>query len=442
MSELSGAPAAPPPPSAARRVAAALLHAVLEQRRPLDDTLADPSLGFAALPDRDRGATRRLVATTLRRLGQIDALLAAFVARLPKGQPLMALRLGLCELLFLGTPAHAAVSSAVDILPPPDQGGAKARGLVNAVLRRAGREGAALVAQQDAARLNAPGWLMRRWQAQYGAPLAHAIGLAHLSEAPLDFTVKSDPEVWAAQLQAEILPGGSLRRLAGGAVETLPGFQDPAGAAWWVQDAAAAMPVRLFGSVAGLTIADLCAAPGGKTAQLLSLGATVYAIDRSEPRLKRLKSNLARLGLKARVRTAEAESWQPEEPLDGVLLDAPCTATGTIRRHPDLPYLKQPGDILKLAGVQRRLLEHAISIVKPGGIVVYCVCSLESEEGEGHLAWLRARGDVELLPADAAALGIPPELVTPDGAFRSLPCHWPERGGMDGFFAFRLRRLT
>ncbi len=424
-----------------RAVAARLLQAVLDKHRALDDALTDKALGFAGLTDRDRGATRRLVATCLRRLGQIDALIAVFVTRQPAGLPLQALRLGLCDLLFLGTPAHAAVSASVDILPPPEKGGSKARGLVNAVLRRATREGTDLLAKQDAARLNTPDWLARRWVAAYGEATARAIMEAHLAEASLDISVAPGQEtIWAEKLQAEILPGGSLRRMAGGAVEQMPGFEE---GGWWVQDAAAALPAKLFGPLAGKRIADLCAAPGGKTAQLLSLGAEVYAIDRSEPRLQRLKRNLARLHLKAMVRTADAESWQPDEAglLDGVLLDAPCTATGTIRRHPDLPYLKRAADIAKLAALQRRLLAHALSLLKPGGLLIYCVCSLEPEEGEAQLDWIKARGDCSIQPIAANELGVDAAMATASGGLRTLPCHWPEHGGIDGFFMMRLRKI-
>lgn len=420
-----------------RRVAAALLQAVLERRRALDEAMADPALGFAKLPDRDRGFVRRLVAGTLRRLGQVDALLKGFVERTPKGLPLHAMRLGLCDLLFLGTPPHAAVSAAVEILPQ----GAKSRGLVNAVLRRADREAAAVIAGQDEALLNTPGWLRRRWEAAYGKDVARDIMRAHLAEAALDITVKGDAESWAAQLNAVLLPNGSLRRLEGGAVDGLPGFNDEAGAQWWVQDAAAALPAKLFGDLNGKLVADLCAAPGGKTAQLLSMGAEVYAIDRSEPRLQRLKRNLTRLGLKARVRTADAATWIPDEgQLDGVLLDAPCSATGTIRRHPELPYIKQESDIAKLAELQRRLLEHAVSLLKPGGLLVYGTCSLEPEEGEAQRDWLLAHAELEPLPITPEELGVPAAMIDARGALRSLPCYWPEHGGIDGFFAARFRK--
>lgn len=419
-----------------RRVAADLLEAVLRRHRALDEAMAEKATGFASLADRDRAFVRRLTATTLRRLGQIDAVLKGFVKLWPKGLPLQALRLGLCELLFLETPSHAAVSSAVELMPA----GSKARGLVNAVLRRADREGAAIVANQDAARLNTPVWLRKRWEATYGADLAASIMAAHLSEAALDITVKRDAAAWAEPLGAVLLPSGSLRRLAGGSVESLPGFHDPEGAAWWVQDAAAALPAKLFGDLTGKLAADLCAAPGGKTAQLLSQGASVYAVDRSELRLQRLKKNLARLGLKAQVRTADACEWRPDELLDAVLIDAPCSATGTIRRHPELPYLKQESDIASLSQLQRRLIEHAITLLKPGGLLVYGTCSLEPEEGEAQRDWLQLHKDMESMPISAAELGVPAAMIDSQGSLRCLPCHWPEHGGIDGFFAARFRK--
>ena len=416
-----------------RLVALRLLRAVLEKHRPLDEALADPSNGMSRLEERDRGFARRLVASCLRRLGEADAALKPHLGRWPEGAPLAALRLGATELLFLGTPPHAAVSAQVDLLPRES----KARGLVNAVLRKVSAQAKPDAAQ--APKLNTPAWAMQRWNKAYGAATAEAIATAHLSEAPLDISVKHPAEMaqWAEALQADILPNGSLRRMAGGQVENLPGFND---GAWWVQDAAAALPAKLFGDVSGLVIADLCAAPGGKSAQLAAAGARVFAIDRAEPRVQRMKQNLKRLGLKIEARTALAENWRPEAPLDGILLDAPCSATGTIRRHPDLLYLKREADIAKLAQVQRRLLERALEIVKPGGLVVYCVCSLEPEEGEAHRGWLKERADCALEPIAAEELGIGEEMIR-KGTLRTLPCHWAERGGLDGFYAMRLRKL-
>ncbi len=426
----------------ARLVAAGLLAAVLEKRRPLDEALADPALGFAALDERDRGFVRRLAATALRRRGQIDATLRGRLRQWPKGLPGEALRLGAAELLFLDAPVHAAVHATVDIL---GAGQTAMRGLVNAVLRRLAVDGAAAVAAQDAARLNTPDWLWHSWVAACGEDAARAIATAHLQEAPLDLSLKpgllksaADAAALAAALGAEILPTGSLRRAAGGgAIEALPGF---AAGDWWVQDAAAALPARLLGDVAGLQVADLCAAPGGKTAQLAAAGAQVTALDRSEARLARLRDNLARLGLAVATVAADLESWTAPQPFDAVLLDAPCSATGTIRRHPDLLHIKAETDVAKLAALQGRMIGRAWAMLKPGGRLVYCVCSLQPEEGPAHLPALRALPGASLVPADATALGLPAEAVTADGCLRTLPSLWAERGGMDGFFAVAVRK--
>lgn len=433
MSDASAFPTTPGPASA-RRVAANLVDMVLGKGRALDDALADPRSGFRDLADRDRAYVRRLTATTLRRRGQIDGVLRKFLTLWPKGLPREAMRLGAAELLFLGAPAHAAVGEAVNLMHPEQK---KPRGLINAVLRKVATEGAAIVAEQDAAIANTPDWLWQSWVNFYGEDVARDIAMAHLQEAPLDISVKGDAALWAEKLEADILPTGSLRRMAGGAVESLPGFEE---GAWWVQDVAATLPVKLLDDVKGLRVADLCAAPGGKTAQLAALGASVMAVDRSEPRLKRLKENLKRLGLRADVRTAEIEQWQPPEQFDAVLLDAPCSATGTIRRHPDLPYLKDETDVAKLAELQRRLMQAAWGMLKPGGRMVYCVCSLQPEEAEYQLRHLLALPGAEIIPADAGKLHLPAEAVAHDGALRTLPSMWSGRGGMDGFFAVCLQK--
>lgn len=428
---MSAPPDSIPPKQDARLAAAGLLAAVLDRKRALDEAMADPQTGFRDLPDRDRAFARRLVATALRRRGQIDALLQGFLTQWPHGLPGHALRLGTAELLFLDAPAHAAVHSSVEIVPE------KMRGLVNAVLRKVAAEGAGRVAQQDAQKLNTPDWLWRSWVAAYGEATARAIADAHTREAPLDISVASNIHDWAANLGAEVLPTGSLRRHETGAVESLPGF-DVGG--WWIQDAAATLPVRMLGDVKGQIVADLCAAPGGKTAQLGALGAAITAVDRSAPRLKRLQQNLDRLRQMASVVCADIETWQAAEAFDAVLLDAPCTATGTIRRHPDLPHLKSATDLAKLSALQRRLIEHAWAMVTPGGRMVYCVCSLQPEEGEGHLDLLRGLPDAKLHPVTAGDLNVPNDAITRDGCLRTLPSMWHERGGMDGFFAVRLDR--
>ena len=420
-----------------RALALDLLSLVLERDRLLDDVLDDARM--AALDERDRGFVRMLLATTLRRLGQLDDLIERCVETpLPgKAQAVRhALRLGACQLLFLGVAPHAAISTSVDLLKGTTLAGfAK---LVNAVLRRLDREGAVLVAAQDAALLNTPEWLWRSWRQAYGEDTTRAIAAAHLVEAPTDLSVAADAAGWAERLEASILPTGSLRRPSGGAVSALPGYDE---GAWWVQDAAAALPARLLGDVGGKRVADLCAAPGGKALQLAVAGARVTALDRSGKRLKRLTQNLARLGLAAEVIEADAGAWEPAEPFDAVLLDAPCSATGTLRRHPDVARHKNPAEVTKLAAVQARLLRAAIAMVKPGGLLVYCVCSLEPEEGSEQVAKLLAEGaPVTRVPITPAEIGGLAEAISPDGDLRTLPCHLAELGGMDAFFATRLQR--
>jgi len=418
----------------ARAAALDLLQEVLRRKRPLDEALAaHPFLG--RLEPRDRGFARLMAATTLRRLGEIDQALALYLEKpLPAkaGVVADALRLGACQLLFLGTPAHAAVGETVALVAGL---GALAgyKGLANAVLRRLERERPA-----TDPRLNTPAWLAESWAAAYGEETAAAIAAAHLREAPLDISVKGDAGRWAKELGAEVLANGSLRIAEpAGAVEDLPGF---GAGAWWVQDAAAALPARLLGRPRSAI--DLCAAPGGKTAELAAAGARVTAVDRSGARLKRLRENLSRLGLSAETIEADAASWRPPAPAAAVLLDAPCSATGTIRRHPDLPWLKRPEDIPRLAALQDRLLENALDMLEPGGLLVYATCSLQPEEGPARIAALLARaGRAERIPIAPSEVGGLGELLTPGGDLRTLPCHLAEKGGMDGFYACRLRKL-
>ncbi|WP_193366865.1 RsmB/NOP family class I SAM-dependent RNA methyltransferase [Pelagibius marinus] len=424
----------------ARKTALALLREVLDQGRPLDEALAaNPYI--AKLEARDRAFARLLLATTLRRLGQIDAALAHCLDRPIKAKDVMLqhlLRLGATQLLFLETPPHAAVSTTLDLAKGPRLAGQ--RGLLNAVLRRLSREGREIVAAQDAARLNTPDWLWEPWSAAYGETAARAIAEAHLGEPPLDLTCKENPEAWAEKLEATVLPTGSLRLTAGqGDVARLPGYAE---GVWWVQDAAAALPAHLLGDIAGKSVIDLCAAPGGKTAQLAASGAEVIAVERAEGRLKRLQENLQRLKLGAATVSADAATWQPPEAADAVLLDAPCSATGTLRRHPDIAWLKGGRDVTGLTKAQDKLLAQAVKMVKPGGLLVYAVCSLQPEEGPERIAALLASAaPVERVAVTPAELPGLEAAITPEGDLRTLPCHWADKGGLDGFYACRLRRV-
>jgi 16S rRNA (cytosine967-C5)-methyltransferase len=314
------------------------------------------------------------------------------------------------------------------------------RGLANAVLRRLAREGDGLLAAQDAARLNLPDWLWDSWGAAYGEATARAIALAQGEEPPLDLSVRGDAAAWAGKLGATLLPTGSLRREAGGSVADLPGFAE---GAWWVQDTAATLPARLLGDVRDRSVVDLCAAPGGKTAQLAAAGARVIAVDRSPARQRLLKENLTRLGLAAEIVTAEAETWRPATPADGVLLDAPCSATGTLRRHPEIAWIKGPDDVARLAPVQDRLLDAAVAMLKPGGTLVYCTCSLQPQEGPERIEALLARQpSLSRRAITATEIGGLAELLTPQGDLRTLPSHLADQGGMDGFYAARLTRAA
>ncbi len=406
-----------------REAAFALLSAVLDRRRPLDDALD----ALPPMEARDRAAGHRLAAAALRRLGTLDALLEPRLRRAPPDAVRHVLRLGAAALLVLRDPPHAAVSTAVALVRA--RGLAPFAGLVNAVLRRLSEEPDALDAF-DGPRLDTPAWLWASWGAE-----ARAIAEAHAREAPLDLTLRPGA---APVPGAEKLPTGSLRLPAGTPVATLPGF---AAGDFWVQDAAAALPARLLAPRPGERIADLCAAPGGKTMQLAAAGAEVLAIDRDAARLTRVAENLARTRLKATLIAADARAWSPERPLDAVLLDAPCSATGTIRRHPDLPHLRRPHDVQALAATQDQLLDAACRALRPGGRLVYAVCSLQPEEGGQRIAAALTRLPLRPEPFTAEELLSIPEARTEEGHLRTTPALWPERGGMDGFFAARLVRV-
>ncbi len=444
MPSLRFAPPTEVPGLAARRIAADILDGVLHKRRTLDDQLegggAHP--GLKTLSDRDRALMRRLVATILRRLGTLGHVLSKLLDRgIPTDAPRAqsALLIGAAQILWMDVPDHAAVDLSVRLVQS-DRRAAKYAGLVNAVLRRCAREGQPLIDEVNAATLDVPPWLMARWSAHYGEATAKQIAAAISHEPSLDLTVKSDSAQWATRLHGEVLPTGTVRTLLQGSVTVLPGFSE---GQWWVQDAAAALPARLFGDVAGKAIADLCAAPGGKTAQLVAAGADVTAIDRSPGRMTRLRDNFARLGLAAATTVTDAIEWQPGQQFDGVLVDAPCASTGTIRRHPDVAWLRQEGDIGALTALQHRLLQKAVSLLKPGGTLVYCTCSLEAEEGEQAVAsLLAAEPAMRRMPVDASEVAGLTEILNAEGDLRTLPCHLPHEdprlGGLDGFYAARL----
>ncbi len=432
------------PGLAARRIAADILDGVLRRRIALDEQLSGKSAhpGLAALADRDRALMRRLVATVLRRLGTLRHRLGTFLERgFPADAPRTEtiLLIGAAQILWLDVPDHAAVDLSVR-LAQADRRAARYAGLVNAVLRR--------VAQNreddtdDSATRDTPDWLLARWTKAYGADTARAIATANGHEPALDLTVKDDAAGWAEHLRGRVLPTGSVRTLAHGAIALLPGFAE---GVWWVQDTAASLPVHLFGDVRGLAVADLCAAPGGKSAQLAQAGARVTAVDRSPARLVRLRDNLARLSLDAAAITADVLEWQ-SAPFDAVLLDAPCSSTGTIRRHPDVPWLRGEADIAVLTTLQQRLLDRAVELLKPGGTLIYCVCSLEPEEGEQQISALLARnGAIGRKPIVASEVCGCAEFVTAAGDLRTLPVHLPDPdprwAGLDGFYAARLVRI-
>ena len=439
----------PPPPEATpgyvpRWVAAQAIGDALTYGKPLDDRF--PGFDGDATPQildpRDRALARSIAVVAMRRLGTIRKGLARF---LEKGMPRKAgpleptLIAAAAQLLFLEASDHAAVDLAVRAVRA-DPASAPYVALANAVLRNIARAKADILG--EAAPLDdAPPWLAARWKANYGEATALAIAAAHLNEPTLDLTVKSDPEGWALRLGGTVLPTGSVRLETHAPIPELEGFAD---GEWWVQDAAAALPAMLLPVSPGDRVADLCAAPGGKTAQLALRGARVSALDRSAQRLKRVAANLERLKLEAELVVANAATYDAPA-FDAVLIDAPCASTGTIRRHPDVAWTKRAGDITALAKQQAELLVRAVALTKPGGCIVYSTCSLEPEEGEAQIAaLLRRNPEVKRAPIAAEEIGGLAECVTPLGDLRTLPCHLqgatPRQSGLDGFYAARLRK--
>lgn len=437
------------PGLAARKTAAKLLAAVVDAHTPLDG-LTDNEHGhpqYRALEIRDRSLVRAILVTALRFRGTIERLIARRLERpLPANAHALGhvLHVAAAQILFLDIPDSAAVDLAVTHAKS-DPRTARFSGLVNGVLRALVRVKEKALPSELARNDDAPRWFAERLAEAYGEPRAKAILAAHRVEAPTDFTVKSDPRGWAEKLGGIVLPTGTVRveRLPA-QVSDLPGFRD---GEWWVQDAAAALPARLLGDVSGSDVADLCAAPGGKTAQLALAGARVTAVDMSKSRLKRLAANFERLKLSAEIMEADIGAAAPPRLFDAVLLDAPCSSTGTVRRHPDVPWTKSPEDIEKLAGLQRRLLARSVEWVKPGGLIVFSNCSLDPREGESLLAaFLEEERGIVAEPIQPGEIPGADPFLTPQGTLRTTPADMvvdsPALSGMDGFFAARMRRVA
>lgn len=417
----------------AREAALTLIDAALSRRGGLDE--AASANGFRFLEPRERAFARALAMAVLRHLGPIDRALAARLQKAPPDRVMHLLRLGAAQAFHLEVPAFAAVATSVE-LAGANKTSRPFKGLVNAVLRGLLRD----APPSNDPTLLAPPWLYSRWVAAFGEATARQIAAQIALEPATDLSLKpgADAAALAEALEGEILPGGTLRLRRKGDVAAWPGFDD---GTWWVQDAAAAVPARLLDVKAGEAVLDLCAAPGGKTLQLAAAGANVVALDRSAARLKRLEENLVRTGLQAEVVAADGATWEDTRTFDAILLDAPCSATGTFRRHPDVLWAARPGDVASLANVQARILDSAAGRLKPGGRLVYCVCSLEPEEGEAQVeAFLARRPDMALDPIQPGEGGAPDASLTARGTLRLLP-HQLD-GGQDGFFAARFRKTS
>lgn len=426
---------------APRRAALDILERIRDGAS-LDEALA-LTRAFIELEGSDRGFARALASTVLRRRGSLDHVLGAYIDRpLPKraARAMDILRLAAAQSLILETPAHAAVATAVDLAGERKEIAGYGK-LINAVTRKVAKAGPASI-EDLPARTDTPGWLWRAWERRYGPARARAIAEAHRREAPLDLTLK-DPatsEQWLERVkesnpEAEKLAVGSLRLHGVRDVKALAGFDE---GAWWVQDAAASLPAKLIGDVAGKRVFDLCAAPGGKTLQLAAAGADIVAIDKSGDRLKRLSENLQRTNLRAITVKEDVLRWSSQNKADAILLDAPCTATGTIRRHPDIPWGKDETDLAALTALQASMIDHALTLLKPGGVLIYCVCSLQPEEGEAQAKAALARHSALLRrPVAPEEIGGFAEAINRDGDLRTLPSMLGDKGGMDGFFAAR-----
>ncbi len=421
------------PGLAARQAAAGLLTGVLVDRAMLSEQIEDPKGKVAALEPSERARAGSIALGVLRNLDALDGVLDRHIKKAPPLKVIQTLRIAAWEMLIDGVPSHAAVDAAVNGVKAARKV-AHLSGLTNAVSRKIAKEAEGGGFRAKPQRL--PKELRKALVADWGQSAVDKIEGVHGREPPLDLTVRDagDVDALAKELEAEVLPTGSLRISRRVQVSALPGFED---GRFWVQDAAAAMPVRLLGEIKGKRVLDLCAAPGGKTMQLAALGATVTALDSSEGRMKRLKENLKRTKLSAELVTANVLNWKPEKPFDVIVLDAPCSATGTIRRHPDLPHVKKGVDLGPMLTLQARMLARSFGWLKPDGKLLYCTCSLMKSEGEAHIEKLLGKG---FSNATEAVDGIEPEWLNDQGMLRLRPDFWADRGGMDGFFAAVLRK--
>ena len=416
-----------------RRAALALLDLVLGEGEMLATVLADPSGPLSALAPQDRARAQRLALTVLRHVEPADRVLEPHLRKKPPVSVANAMRLAVVEVMVEGAASHGAVNAAVELVRHGNRTG-HLTGLVNAVLRKAVATPPEVWAKLPPQRL--PGWLRKPLVGLYGRPAVEAMERVFAAPAPLDLTLK--PGVPPEMPDAIRLPTGSLRRAAAGQISDLPGY---AAGQWWVQDAAAALPARILAPAQGAEVLDLCAAPGGKTLQLAAAGAQVTALDISGPRLARLRDNLARTGLTATIVTADALSWEPGRQFDAILLDAPCSATGTIRRHPDLPFVKTEADLPLLLALQSALLDRALGWLKPGGRLVYCTCSLLPDEGEAQVvAALSRHPGLRTVPAALDLPGISAQWRSAEGGLRIRPDHWESLGGIDGFYIAALQQ--
>ncbi|KQB96388.1 16S rRNA methyltransferase [Loktanella sp. 1ANDIMAR09] len=415
----------------ARRTAHHLLMQITTEGRLMAELIAGGAL--ARLENDDRARAQRLATEALRGLDRADRMLKPYLKKTPPDHVMNALRLGVIELCN-GEAAHGVVNAYVEIVAR-NKRTQSMKGLTNAVLRKIADEGPAGWAKR-AVPLT-PGWLRQPLVAAWGRDAVAGMEAAHFAGAPLDLTAKGNAEAVAAAVGGTVLPTGSVRVPNAGQVSSLAGY---ASGDWWVQDAAAAMPVKLLGDVKGLRVLDLCAAPGGKTMQLAALGADVTAVDISDKRMARVSENLTRVGLTATCVISDAFAFS-DSGFDAVLLDAPCSATGTIRRHPDLPYAKDGSEFGALIDQQETLIDHALTLLKPGGRLVFCTCSLLPDEGEVQAEEALARHEGLTIDADALRIeGIDPDWITPEGGLRLRPDFWADRGGMDGFYMAVMRK--